>query len=56
MEVTTVKRQPVSQKAIERSVARSTRASARLESRVVPPGYVRSASVERYVASRKALD
>jgi hypothetical protein len=52
-EVMTVKRQGVSNKDIQRSVARSTKDSARLESRVVPKGYVRSAATGKYIASRK---
>ena len=32
-------------------VARSTKASARLEKRVVPAGHVRSAKVEQFVSS-----
>ncbi|HEX7589397.1 MAG TPA: hypothetical protein VF362_00270 [Demequinaceae bacterium] len=49
----TVRRQTVSQEAIRRSVARSTKASARLESRVVPEGFVRSATASAYIAARK---
>jgi hypothetical protein len=55
-EVMTVRRQTVSQEAIKRSVARSTKASARLESRVVPQGYVRSATIAKFIASRKPRD
>jgi len=35
-------------------VERSTKASARLEQRVVPAGHVRSAAVEKFVASLRA--
>lgn len=35
-------------------VARSTRASARLERRVVPTGHVRSAKVEKFVESLRS--
>ena len=37
-----------------RFVARSTRASARLEQRVVPADHVRSSKVERFVESLRA--
>lgn len=36
------------------SVARSTKASARLEHRVVPPEHVRSAKVEKFVESLRS--
>ena len=51
-----VKRGEISQKAIAQSVARSTKASARLESRVVPQGHARSAITGKYIASRKSRD
>lgn len=44
----------VSAKSRRRFVMRSTKASARLEQRVVPAGHVRSATVEKFVASLRA--
>jgi hypothetical protein len=43
----------VTSEAVRRFAARSTRASARLERRVVPADYVRSAKVERFLAERR---
>jgi hypothetical protein len=45
-----VKRREVTEEAIKRAAAKSTTASARLEQRVVPPGYRRPSEVDRYVA------
>ena len=42
----------VTREAIRRAVTRSTRASARLEDRVVPRGFKRSPKVERFLAKR----
>lgn len=44
----------VSAKARRRFVVRSTKASARLEQRVVPTEHVRSAKIEKFVASLRA--
>lgn len=44
-------KQTVSAKTRRRFVARSTKASARLERRVVPAEHVRSAKVEKFVES-----
>ena len=49
-----VERREVSQKVIVESVARSTKASARLESRVVPPGYVRTEAAAKFIETRKS--
>lgn len=43
----------VTKEAVKRSAVRSTRASARLENRVVPRGFVRSPRVERFLAERR---
>lgn len=42
----------VDKSAVKRSAERSTRVSAKLADRVVPPGFVRSAGVEKFVAAR----
>ncbi|CAN5403755.1 hypothetical protein BH09ACT12_BH09ACT12_12330 [soil metagenome] len=44
----------VSAKSRRQVVARSTKASARLEQRVVPADHVRSAKVEKFVESLRA--
>jgi hypothetical protein len=44
----------VNQEAIKRFAARSTKASALLERRVVPAGFVRSAKVEKFLAERRS--
>lgn len=44
----------VSKKAMRRAVIRSTKASAKLENRAVPSGFVRSAKVEQFLASRRS--
>lgn len=44
----------VSTKARRQLVVRSTKASARLERRIVPPDHVRSAKVETFVESLRA--
>lgn len=44
----------MSAKARRQFVARSTKASARLEQRVVPADHVRSVKVEKFVASLRA--
>jgi hypothetical protein len=40
----------VSQAAVKKAGVRATKASAKLEGRVVPAGYVRSAAVRAYIA------
>ena len=52
-EVMIVERRVVDRAAIKRAVARSTRASAQLERRVVPNGFVRSERAERFLAERR---
>ena len=44
---------PVKKAAVEKAVARSTKASAKLENREVPTGYVRPAAVTRYITPRQ---
>ncbi len=44
----------ISAKTRRKFVERSTKASVRLEQRVVPAGHVRSAAVEKFVASLRA--
>lgn len=48
------KRVVVSSAAVKKAAARSTRASAKLEGRVVPTGYQRSAAAEAYLAKRSS--
>jgi hypothetical protein len=43
----------VNKEAVKRSAIRSTKASAKLEGRTVPAGYVRSERVERFLAERR---
>jgi len=43
----------VTKEAVKRFAARSTRASAQLERRSLPDGYVRSAKVEQFLAERR---
>lgn len=47
-----MKRKNVTREALRRAARRSAKASAELESRGVPPGYVRSTMVERFLAAR----
>lgn len=47
------KERVVTKEAVKRFASRSTRASAQLERRAVPAGYVRSAKVERFLAERR---
>lgn len=42
----------VKKAAVKKAIARSTKASAKLEGRVVPPGHRRSAAVSRYIAKQ----
>ncbi|MDQ1138272.1 hypothetical protein QE410_003071 [Microbacterium sp. SORGH_AS 1204] len=44
----------VSPDALRRAVERSTRLSAALERRSVPPGHERSANVQKFLASRRS--
>jgi len=46
----------VNQEAVKRAAVRSTRASAKLEHRTVPKGFVRSEHVERFLAKRRRRD
>lgn len=48
------RKRAVTSEAVRRFAARSTRASARLERREVPAGYVRSAKLERFLAERRS--
>jgi hypothetical protein len=48
-----VKRRVVAKDAVKRFAVRSTKASAQLERRALPAGYVRSAQVERILAERR---
>lgn len=43
----------VNREAVTRSVVRSTKASAQLERRTVPTGFVRSPRVEQFLAERR---
>ena len=53
MPKTAAKKVVVKKAAIKKAVARATKASAKLENREVPAGYVRPAAVARYIASRQ---
>lgn len=48
-----MERRVVDKKAVQRAVVRSTKASAELERRTVPTGFVRSERVERFLADRR---
>jgi hypothetical protein len=48
-----VKKAPVKKTPVKKVAARATKASAKLENRVVPAGYVRPASVKRLLAERQ---
>ena len=48
-----MERQTPKKAAVKKAVARATKASAKLENREVPAGYVRPAAVARYIASRQ---
>lgn len=52
-EVGVVAVRTVNKDALQRAVARSTKASAQLERRTVPAGFVRSERVERFLAERR---
>jgi hypothetical protein len=47
-------KQSVSREAVKRFAKRSTKASAALERRAVPAGYVRSVQVEKLLAQRQS--
>ena len=53
MERTTPKKVVVSKAAVKKAGARSTKASAKLEGRVVPAGHRRSAAVDAYLAKQQ---
>ncbi|MFQ2875355.1 hypothetical protein ACLILY_08410 [Mycobacterium sp. MS3] len=53
MERKTPKKVVVSKAAVKRSGVRATKASAKLEGRVVPPGHRRSAAVKAYLAKQQ---
>jgi hypothetical protein len=53
MERQTVKKAPVKKTVVKKVAARATKASAKLENRAVPAGYVRPASVKRLLAERQ---
>lgn len=42
--------------AIKAAAVQSTKASAKLEDREVPPGHVRSAAVQQYIATQRRRD
>jgi len=48
------RRRVVKKDTVKRAAARSTKASAKLENREVPPGFVRSSSVKRFLVARQA--
>ncbi|MBY0441095.1 MAG: hypothetical protein K2Q25_02985 [Mycobacteriaceae bacterium] len=53
MERRTPKKVVVSKAAVKKAGVRATKASAKLESRVVPAGYTRSAGVQTYIAKQQ---
>lgn len=53
MERRTPKKVVVSKAAVKKAGVRATKASAKLEGRVVPAGYKRSAAVEVYIAKQQ---
>lgn len=53
MERRTPKKVVVSKAAVKKSGVRATKASAKLEGRVVPAGYRRSAAVRAYIAKQQ---
>ncbi len=50
---TAAKKVVVKKAAVKKAIARATKASAKLENREVPAGYVRPAAVASYIASRQ---
>lgn len=52
-EVSIVQRKNVSREALRRAALRSAKASAELERRGVPAGYVHSETVNRFLAARR---
>lgn len=53
MERRTRKKVVVSKAAVKKAGVRATKASAKLENRVVPAGYIRSAAVRGYIAKQQ---
>ncbi|MCH9731455.1 MAG: hypothetical protein K0U84_17580 [Actinomycetia bacterium] len=53
MERRTPKKVVVSEAAVKKAGLRATRASAKLEGRVVPPGHKRSAAARAYIAKQQ---
>jgi hypothetical protein len=53
MERRTPKKVVVSKAAVKKAGVRATKASAKLENRVVPAGYIRSAAVRGYIANQQ---
>jgi hypothetical protein len=49
----TAKKVVVKKAAVKKAVIEATKASAKLENREVPAGYVRPAAVARYIATRQ---
>lgn len=56
MERRTVKKTSVKKAVVKKVAARATKASAKLENRAVPAGYVRPASVKRLLAERQTRE
>jgi len=52
-EVLVVPRHAVTKAVVKQIAVRSTKASAKLEDRTVPAGYVRSVAVKRFLAERR---
>lgn len=48
-----MQRKDITREDIRRATARSAEASSALERRTVPPGFVRSAQADRFLATRK---
>lgn len=53
MERRTPKKVVVSNAAVKKAGLRATKASAKLEGRMVPAGYIRSATVRAYIAKQQ---
>lgn len=54
MERRSPKKVVVSKSAVKAAGVRATKASAKLENRVVPAGYTRSAAVQAYIAKHRS--
>lgn len=52
-EVRVMELRVVNEEAVKRSAVRSTKASAQIERRTVPAGFVRSQRVEKFLAERR---